>query len=194
MIAAVIIKSGLEMLGETLSKILGERADAELAREIKETISSYPEISGAYDLVLHNYGPDTYHGSVHIEVPDTLSADALDKLIRKVTVEVVQKHHVILTAIGVYSFNTKDPEAAAAREKVAQIAAESPHVLQTHGFYLDKAEKTIRFDVVVSFDAKDRRQVYREVCEKVQKAFPDYQLQVAMDTDFSEEKPESAEE
>lgn len=186
-IAIVIIKSGFEMLGETLSKILGERADAQLARDIKETITGYPEISGAYDLVMHNYGPDSYNGSVHIEVPDILSADDLDKLIRKVTVDVFQKHDVILTAIGVYSINTKDPEAAAAREKVLQLVMENPYVLQMHGFYLDKAEKTLRFDIVVSFDAKDRRQVYREIIEKVQKEYPDYTLQVAMDTDFSEE-------
>ena len=186
-IAAVIIKSGIGMLRETLSKILGERADAQLARDIKATINSFPQISGAYDLVLHNYGPDAYNGSVHIEVPDTLSADDLDKLLRKVTVTVLEKHHVLLTAVGVYSYNTKDPVAAAAREKVAQITAENPDVLQMHGFYLDQVEKTIRFDIVVSFDAKDRRQVYRDVCENVQKAYPDYRLQVAMDTDFSEE-------
>ena len=186
-IAAVIIKSGLGMLAETLSKILGERADAQLARDIKETITGHPEISGAYDLVLHNYGPDSYNGSVHIEVPDTLSADELDKLIRKVTVEVYQKHDVILTAVGVYSINTRDPEAASARERVRQLVTEDLNVLQMHGFYLDQAEKTLRFDIVVSFDAADRRQVYREVCEKVQQAFPDYTLQVAMDTDFSEE-------
>ena len=186
-IAAVIIKSGIGMLSETLSKILGERADAQLARDIKATIAGYPEISGAYDLVLHNYGPDAYNGSVHIEVPDTLSADDLDKLIRKVTVTVLEKHHVLLTAVGVYSYNTKDPAAAAAREKAAQITAENPYVLQMHGFYLDQAEKTIRFDIVVSFDAKDRKQVYRDVCETVQKAYPDYRLQIAMDTDFSEE-------
>ena len=186
-IAAVIIKSGIGMLRETLSRILGERADAQLARDIKATVVSYPEISGVYDMVLHNYGPDSYNGSVHIEVPDTLSADDLDKLIRKVTVDVFRKHNVILTAIGVYSYNTKDPEAAAAREQVSRIAAEHPYVLQMHGFYLDKAEKTIRFDIVVSFDAKDRSQVYREISEKVQEAFPDYTLQIAMDTDFSEE-------
>ena len=186
-IAAVIIKSGIGMLRETLSKILGERADAQLARDIKATINSFPEISGAYDLVLHNYGPDAYNGSVHIEVPDTLSADDLDKLIRKVMMAVLQKHQVILTAVGVYSYNTKDPAAAAAREKVAQIASQNPYVLQMHGFYLDQAEKTIRFDIVVSFDAKDRKQVYRDVCENVQKAYPDYRLQIAMDTDFSEE-------
>ena len=186
-IAAVIIKSGIEMLRDTLSKILGERADAQLARDIKETVTSYPEVSGAYDLVLHNYGPDAFNGSVHIEVPDALSADDLDKLLRKIMVEVYQKHNVLLTAIGVYSVNTKDPEAAAAREEVSRIVLAHPHVLQMHGFYLDRAEKTLRFDIVVSFDAKDRKQVVREVCEKVQQAYPDYTLQVAMDTDFSEE-------
>ena len=186
-IAAVIIKSGIEMLRETLSKILGERADAQLARDIRETVTSYPEVSGAYDLVLHNYGPDAYNGSVHIEVPDTLSADDLDKLIRKVTLEVYQKHDVLLTAIGVYSINTKDPEAAAARETVSELVMGTPHVLQMHAFYLDKAEKTLRFDLIVSFGAPDRGQVFREVCEKVQRAFPDYTLQVVMDTDFSEE-------
>ena len=185
-IAAVIIKSGIEMLRDTLSKILGERADAQLARDIKETINAYPEVSGAYDLVLHNYGPDAFNGSVHIEVPDTLSADDLDKLLRKIMVEVYQKHNVLLTAIGVYSVNTRDPEASAAREAVSRIVLAHPHVLQMHGFYMDKAEKTLRFDIVVSFDAPDRGQVYREVCESVQEAYPDYALQVAMDTDFSE--------
>ena len=186
-IAVVIIKSGFEMLRDTLSKILGVGADAQLARNIKNTIISYPEISGVYDLVMNNYGPDSYNASVHIEVPDTLSMDDLDKLTRKVTVDVFQKYDVILTAIGVYSINTKDPEAAAAREKVHQIVTGNPYVLQMHGFYLDKAEKTLRFDIVVSFDAKDRKQVYREILDEVQKEYPDYVLQVAMDTDFTEE-------
>ena len=186
-IAAVIVKSGVEMLRDTLSKILGERADAELARQIKATVTGYPEISGAYDLVLHNYGPDSYNGSVHIEVPDTLSADDLDKLIRKITVDVIQKHNVILTAIGVYSINTRDAEAVEVREKVRSIVKQNPYVLQMHAFYLDKQEKTLRFDIVVSFDAPDRKQVYRDICESVQQAYPDYTLQLAMDTDFTEE-------
>ncbi len=186
-IALVIIKSGLEMLTDTLSKILGERVDASLARELKATVISFPEVQGAYDLVLHNYGPDSYNGSVHIEVPDTLSADDLDKLLRKIQIEVFQKHRVILTAIGVYSYNTRDPEAVEMRKRVSQLVNAEPHVLQMHGFYLDKAEHSIRFNIVVSFDAEDRNEVYRRVLEKVQSEYPDHTLQVAMDTDFSEE-------
>ena len=56
-----------------------------------------------------------------------------------------------------------------------------------HGFYLTKDEKKMRFDIVVSFNAKDRRAVYTDVVAAVQKDFPDYTLQVAMDTDYTEE-------
>ena len=42
-------------------------------------------------------------------------------------------------------------------------------------------------EIVISFDAKDRRAVYQEVCEKVSKEYPDHTLQIAMDTDFSED-------
>ncbi len=186
-ISLVIIKSGIEMLRDTVSQILGERNDAELAKAIRATVLSFPDVQGAYDLVLNNYGPDTWNGSIHIEVPDTYSADQLDQLIREITMKVLREHHVILTAVGVYSVNTKDDEIIRAREKVREIVLSHEHVRQMHGFYLIKDKKAMRFDIVVSLDAKDRRAVYQEVVAQVQKAFPDYTLQVAMDTDFGEE-------
>ena len=186
-IALVIIKSGLDMLRETLSKILGESADADMAKEIRNTVISHPEISGAYDLVLHNYGPDTFQGSVHIEVPDTLSADELDQLIRRVTEDVFEKHKVILTAVGVYSLNTKDPEAASAREMVKEIALNQDYILQIHGFYIDFETKKMRFDLVVSFDAPSRQEAFNKAYDEIKKAFPDFEISAIMDTDFSEE-------
>ena len=187
LISVVIIKSGIEMLRDTISQILGERNDPELARSIRQTVISFPEVQGAYDLVLNNYGPDTWNGSIHIEVPDTCSADQLDRLIRSIQTAVYKQHHVILTAIGVYSVNTRDEEVIETRRKVQEIVFSHPHVKQIHGFYLVKEQKSMRFDIVVSFDAKDRRAVYDEVVADVQKAFPGYTLQVAMDTDYAEE-------
>ena len=186
-ISVVIIKSGIEMLRDTISQILGERNDQELAKAIRDTVTGFPDVQGAYDLVLNNYGPDTWNGSIHIEVPDTYSADRLDQLIREITVKVLLEHHVILTAIGVYSVNTQDEEVIQTKRQVGEIVFAHEHVRQMHGFYLLKEEKTMRFDIVISFDAKDRRAVYGEVIADVQKAFPDYALEVAMDTDFAEE-------
>ena len=56
-----------------------------------------------------------------------------------------------------------------------------------HGFYLTRETNNIRFDVVISFDASNRRDTYKQIIDDVQKAFPDYQLQITLDTDFSEE-------
>ncbi len=185
-ISLIIVKSGVEMLRDTLSEILGERADAELAREIKKTVLSFPDVSGAYDLILNNYGPDTFNGSIHVEVPDTYSASDLDELIRSISHEVYAKHHVALTAIGVYSINTKDEHVAVMREAIRKAVMEEEHVLQLHGFYVNEEKKTIRFDVVISFDAPDRHAVHKAVFEKIQAMFPEYTLQIAMDTDFSD--------
>ena len=186
-ISLVIIKSGFEMIKETVSQILGERNDADLAKSIKETVTGFPDVQGAYDLVLNNYGPDTWNGSIHIEVPDTYSADRLDQLIRSIQVKVYEEHHVILTAIGVYSVNTKDAEIIEAYKKVKDLVLSHEYVRQIHGFYMDKEKKTLRFDIVISFDAEDRKSVYGKVIETVGKEYPGYELQVAMDTDFSED-------
>lgn len=186
-ISLVIIKSGLEMLRDTISQILGEGGDKELGRKIKTIVLSYPEVSGCYDLVLNNYGPDIYNGSLHIEVPDTLTADKLDVLIRNISLRVYEECGVILTAISVYSLNTKDPEAIRIRNQVLSLAKSVQYVLQAHGFYIDMEERTMRFDVVVSFDAPDRKAVCAEVTQKVREAYPDYETAIVVDTDFSEE-------
>lgn len=185
-ISLIIIKSGVEMLRDTLSQILGERADIQLARDIKAEVKNFPGVHGAYDLVLNNYGPDRYNGSIHIEVPDTTSACDLDDMIRQITIQVYMKYHVILTAIGVYSMNTHDNDAAKVEKAIREKILKIPHVLQMHGFYRNEERKTLRFDCVVSFDSPSRRATYKEVCDTVQAMYPDYHLQIAMDMDYSE--------
>jgi len=111
----------------------------------------------------------------------------LDQLIRNIQTEIYKRYQVILTAVGVYSVNTKDKEIIKTRKKVQEIVFAHPHVKQMHGFYLLKAEKKMRFDIVIDFNAKDRTAVYAEIVSDVQKAFPDYELEIAMDTDFAEE-------
>ena len=87
-ISVVIMKSGIDMLRETIGKLLGTGADPELVKKVKATVNSFDEVHGAYDLILHDYGPDRYNGSIHIEVPDTLTADEIDELIRKIALKV----------------------------------------------------------------------------------------------------------
>ncbi len=185
-IAIFIIKSSTEILFETVGKILGTGADASLVIGIKEAIKEFEEVEGAYDLVLHNYGPDAYLGSVHIEVADTYPISQFDNISRQIQEKIAERFGVYLAAVGVYSINTKDESMIAIREDVKAIALGTQNVKQLHGFYINADSRTMRFDVVISFEAKDRRIVYQKVVENVQKQYPDYQIIVGMDMDYNE--------
>ena len=66
LISIFIIKSGIEIFMDAVNEILGKRVDKETINEIKKTICKIENVYGAYDLMLHNYGPNRYVGSVHI--------------------------------------------------------------------------------------------------------------------------------
>ena len=185
-ISVVIIKSGIEMISDTMSRILGERIEGSLSKEIKATICESENALGAYDLILHDYGPDRYMGSVHVEVPDYLRAEELDEMTRDIEERVYEKHHVVLTAVGFYSHNTKNDETAIIRETVRDIVMSYDHVLQMHGFFVDKEKKQMRFDVVIGYGPFEREVLFNEIMENVRDKFPKYNVVAALDSDTSD--------
>ena len=184
-ISLFIIKSGVEMMLETLNDILGIRADAETTIKVKKLLTEEENVRGAYDLVLYNYGPDKNYGSVHLELPDTMTVEEVDRLTRRAEAKVYRETGVILTGIGVYSYNTGDNEAARLRNEVREIVLKHDWALQMHGFYVDLEKKEMRFDVVMSFDIPAKEGL-KTICEEVQAAYPDYQLMIQPDVDISD--------
>ncbi len=184
-IAAFIIKAGVEMMIETLNDIIGKREDAETTKELKEIICEEEAVLGAYDVMIFNYGPNKNYASVHIELPDTLSVDDVDKITRRIQANVFRKTGIILTGIGVYSFNTSDDEAARMRNAVMESVMSHDWALQMHGFYADTVNKTLRFDVVISFDA-DRKEAINVLYEEICAAYPDYRVMIIADVDASD--------
>lgn len=184
-ISLFILKAGVEMMQETISIILGNRADPEISRKVKEILTAEPEIRGAYDLIIHNYGPERNYASVHVELPDTMTVEEVDRLTRKVEARVYRETGVILAGVGVYSFNTGSSEAAEIRNRVQQAVLQHEWALQMHGFYVDTEAKTIRFDVVLSFEVKPE-EALAELYAKMKELYPDYTVQIVPDTDISD--------
>ncbi|MBR6173427.1 MAG: cation transporter [Eubacterium sp.] len=186
LISFFILKTGYDVLSSTLSQILGERIDGELSKEIKQTLVEHPQVQGAYDLILHSYGPNTLIGSVHVEIPDTMRADEIDHLERELQQEVYLKHHVMLTGIGIYSYNTRGDASAQLRESIRDMVMANPYVLQMHGFYINEETKDVRFDLVISFTTPDREQEYCKIVEMLRATYPEYNIAVTLDSDISD--------
>ena len=184
-ISGFIIKAGIEMLIETLNDIIGKREDAETTTALKQIVCEEEAVLGAYDVTLFNYGPNRNYGSVHVELADTLTVDEVDRITRRIQHNVFTKTGVILTGIGVYSFNTSNDEAAEIRNAIQRTVLSHDWALQMHGFYVDTEKKSIRFDVVISFDI-DRKEALETLYREVGALYPDYELLIVPDVDVTD--------
>lgn len=183
-ISAVIIKAGIELMIETLDAMLGKREDPIVTNSVKRLLAEEPEVRGAYDLILYNYGPNKNYGSVHLELPDTMTVKEVDALTRKLESKVFSETGIVLTGVGVYSYNTSNDEAAALQNDIQNRVLSHDWAVQFHGFYLDEEAKTIRFDVVVSFDI-DPEEAVQTLYREMEKAYPDFTFQIMYDINIS---------
>lgn len=184
-IAIIIIKSGFEMMRDTVDEILGQRAEKDMVAKIKSLINEEEEVRGAYDLFINNYGPNKNYASIHIELPDTMTVDEVDVLTRRLQAKVYTETGVILTGVGVYSFNTSNEEVAHMRNDISHIVMNHEWAIQMHGFYVDMESKAIRFDVVFSFAINPDEGVEiltREIGEK----YEGYAIHISPDIDIAD--------
>jgi cation diffusion facilitator family transporter len=184
-ISVFLLKTAFEMLRDTISQILGERIDGNISKAVKKTILSEEGVQGAYDLIFYDYGPDRVMASVHIEIPDTFTADRIDVITRHVQEKVLLEHNVTLVSIGIYSINTKDEKIAKVRSDVSKIISAYKEILQMHGFFIDFEKKNIRFDLVVDF-SPNRREAFQKAIDEIRAAYPDYNVIANMDSDYSD--------
>ena len=183
-IAGFIIKAGIGMLAENLDDILGQRADRELVSALKKTICEEENVLGAYDLILHSYGPEKIIGSVHVEIPDTLTANQIDMLERRIAQRAFSEYGVIMSGIGIYSVNSEDPEICAMRDAITKVVMEHDGVLQLHGFYAETDKKTAVFDVIIDYALDDRETLYNHISADVRRLYPDYRFEINLDIDI----------
>lgn len=185
LISLFIIRSGVGMFIETINKILGERPDPELSGRIKDLIRTVPDVRGAYDLIMNSYGPGKILASVNIEVPENMHASEIDAISRNVQALVFKETGVILTTVGVYSFNVGEYETGSIYRSIRETVMSHPWAIELHGLYVDEPNRHIRFDVVISFDINPDEALdtlYREMNE----LHPDYTFYIVPDADVSD--------
>lgn len=83
-ISIFIIISGVKLIRETMSSLLGEAPSDDIVIELKHKILNYENILGVHDLIVHNYGPHKIVASIHAEVPSNMTLTDVHSLIDKI--------------------------------------------------------------------------------------------------------------
>ena len=184
-ISLVIIKAGIEMLASPINQLLGAQAPQDLIHQIKSEISELEGVQGVFDIILHGYGPNLSIGSLHIGVPDTLTAHQIHGLTRKISEMMIANHGIIMT-VGVYANATGDNIHAQLQRDVIQTLARQEHILQVHGFYFDEADGSVSVDVGPDRSVTDDDAFIRLLKEQLAAAVPGIPVSIIIDHNYSD--------
>ncbi|MEA5083938.1 MAG: cation diffusion facilitator family transporter [Lachnospiraceae bacterium] len=182
-VSGFILYSGIQLVTEIFHDIIGKRGDRNLANKIYSEIKKTPMVQGAYDLVLHNYGPNRYLGSVNVEIEDTYTVREVTEILNPVQERLMEMFDIYFS-FGIYAVNTTDEKIIASRKKVLKILRQWPEILNMHAFFINEERKTIRFDIVVTFKLKNSKKLKEDISSEVQREFPNYKTNIKIDHRF----------
>ena len=150
LVAIFITVSGVKLIMETGSPLLGQAPDPQMVQELEEKITAYDGVIGIHDLQVHNYGPGRVFATVHVEVPANrdilVSHDIIDNIEREVG------HEMNLNlVIHMDPVVTDDERLNQLHAQVQQIVAGIDSNLSMHDFraVFGPTHTNLVFDVVV---------------------------------------------
>ncbi len=181
--ALLILKTGFEILKDTLADLLGKSGDRDLATALYREIRATDGILNAADMMLHNYGPDTYAASVNIEIDHRRSIGEVYQQIHALQLRLMQEYRVTLV-FGIYAVDDRTPESHQMRKEIAAFVRTHDHIKSYHALYHDKAQKKIYCDFVVEYGDFDWEAIRRAFTAYMAERYPDTTISLVIETEF----------
>ena len=178
-----ILKAGLEVLRDTVSQLLGKPGDGELAEELYREIRSTDGVIGAADMMLHNYGPDAYSGSVNVEIDHRKSVGEIYQFLHALQLRIMHEYNVVLV-FGVYAVDNDGELSKKIRRDVAAFVKEREHVKSFHAIYLDSEAGKLYCDLVADYELGDWDALRAEFTAYMAECWPEYELELTVETEY----------
>lgn len=154
-VSVFIFISGIKLVRETISPLLGESVPVELRALIVDYISSHPKVLGYHDLYVHDYGPGRRFASLHVEMDSREDPLLCHEIIDDMERECFASHGVQLV-IHYDPVVTDDPEMTRVHTWVDSILYDYDSRLKTHDFRMVRGNghTNLIFDIVLPDDIR----------------------------------------
>lgn len=179
----IVLKAGFEVLKETLSDILGQAGEKELAQELYRIIRAEPLVLNAADMMLHNYGPDAYSGSVNVEIDHSKTVGEVYAALHELQLRIMHEKHITMV-FGIYAVDGDHAQIRQLREQVAAFVREQKHVTSYHALYIHPNGKDLYVDLVVDYDLADWEALRKEFTSYMAELYPDKHLELVIETNY----------
>lgn len=136
-IAGMILWAGGNILKDTVNKLLGTPPDRELVEKIRQTILESPEIDGVHDIIIHNYGENSYYATAHAEISCNGDRFSAHDILENAEIAVARKLPVHLLLHG-DPYSTENPEVILWRGRLENTVSEFDSSFKLYDFRLMK--------------------------------------------------------
>ena len=136
-IAGMILYSGGNILKDTVNKLLGTPPDKELVEKIRQVILESPGIDGVHDIIIHNYGENSYYATAHAEISCEGDRFSAHDILENAEIAVAKKLPVQLLLHG-DPYNTDNPEVILWRSRMENTVAAFDSNFKLYDFHLGK--------------------------------------------------------
>ena len=183
LISLLIIRAGFGVLKDTLSELIGRPGEAELASKLYQEIRSTPGIVAAADMMLHNYGPDTWSGSVNLEIDHARTVGEVYAFLHALQLRIMREYGVTMV-FGIYAVDNDREGMLAIRKAILAFVQAHALVKSFHAVYLEPETGRLYCDLVVDYRLQDWDALRQEFTDYMQSQFPQNALALTIETEF----------
>ncbi len=187
LVALFILGSGVGLLKDTLSPLLGESPDPELVAYIESKALAAQGVLGIHDLIVHDYGPGQQFASLHLEFDAGRDVLEVHDVIDNIEHELLREKH-ILTTIHYDPIITENEEVCAVRAHLKQAVHDIDTSLLLHDLRMVMGEThtNIIFDLAVPAGWKgDKEQVQAQICAAAHALNENYVCVIEFETSYT---------
>lgn len=155
LVSVFILKTGLDIIRDTVDDLIGKPVSAEISENIKSTILSDSDIIGVHDLVIHNYGITKMLGSCHIELSSARSFKEVHEIADRMERDIQKKFNISLT-IHTDPVDVGDEQTAEYREMIESVAFSMDKDFSVHDFRISDCggKRSIFFDMIIPYGCR----------------------------------------
>ncbi len=190
-VSLIILYSGIGLIRETISPLLGEAPDPNLVEDLTKDLLSYKYICGTHDLMIHNYGVGKTISSVHIEFPANVDIIEMHNVVDKAEREISEKYNMYLT-IHMDPIYVATGETALVKQEIEKIIDYNPILKSMHDFRIIECQDRIdlRFDVVIhakkAKNVMTDEEIVASIKNSIEAEHPNYRCIITIDHNFDE--------
>jgi len=134
-------------------------------------------------MMLHNYGPDAYSGSVNVEMDQGKTVGEIYQILHALQLRIMHEHQVTMV-FGVYAVDNAGEGAKALRAAIGSFIHGREHVKSFHAVYLEQETGKIYCDFIVDYKLRDWDGLRAEFADYMAQQYPGHGLELVIETEF----------